>query len=322
MGAFPDKIDKRMIESLRTDGRMPLARLAKKCRISLPRAHYRLNRLREERVILDFYPIVDWSKLGLTAFRLMVQFLSPDSGARQSFVERLKNDPHVLWTAECGGRWDLLVDFLEENIYALDRRITGLRGLFPGLDLSYDFLTILQIFEFSQGGIGKGHAPTYPTELLSGKKAQTDEKDWRILQALVKNGRFSVREISHETQIHPATIQKRLDRMKKEKILLGVLPQLNAEKFGLEKFKILLSIRADSQSKIKMIRHLALRTETRGILELLGPWSLEIEFDCAGAHEAKEFFFGLRKQFGNEIRDFELLSIPREYNYRYAPLAD
>lgn len=317
-----DEFDKRMLRILLQDGRISLGALAKKAHISVPRAHYRLQRLIENRAILGFFPVIDFSKLGYTAFRLMIQFYTPEIEKQKSFVEFLSSHPNALWTAECGGRWDVLVDFLEQDIHAFYSLLSEIGQKFGTLDLSYDFLVIQQLYDWSVRFEAEQKSVARQEEkgILSGQKTETDEKDFQILQQLVENGRATVNEIAARTGIHPKTIQSRLQSLKKSNVLLTVVPQVNVERFGLETFKLLLSMRNDFKPKTRLVQHLALKPQTRGVLELAGPWNIEVEINVQNAKEAKEFLLELRKIFPNEIKDFELLPITKEYKYRFIPL--
>src|SRR5258708_37767512 len=60
-----DRVDRRILELLRDDGRLPVAALAERAGISRANAYTRLERLRTEGVLLGFAAQVDSRRLGL-----------------------------------------------------------------------------------------------------------------------------------------------------------------------------------------------------------------------------------------------------------------
>lgn len=309
------KVDLKIIAALQRNGRASVSEIAKIARISVPRAHYRLQKLVEEKTILGFYSLIDFSRLGFSVYRLMFQFSAPETAGRQDFLDFISNHPCALWSAECGGRWDFLADFLARDIFSLDFILKKIFKKYEKLGFSFDFLVIRQFYYPKSTGLP---AKILDNGLLSGTLTPMTEKDSVILLQLVAEPRLPITEISKRTGIHPLTIRKRILSLKKEGVLLGVIPQLNMEKFGLETFKILLSF-SDEKTKQEIISYAALLPETAGLIETFGPWALEIEINVINSKAAKEFLYSLRKKFSNTIKDFEILPITKEYSYKFLP---
>ena len=65
-----DEIDSKILEQLSINGRIPLLELSQKIGLSPAAIQYRLNSLREKKVILGFRPIVNMEMLGYTLYKI------------------------------------------------------------------------------------------------------------------------------------------------------------------------------------------------------------------------------------------------------------
>jgi Lrp/AsnC family leucine-responsive transcriptional regulator len=102
-----DRIDRRILELLRDDGRMPVAALAERAGISRANAYTRLERLRGEGVIRGFSASVDSERLGLGIAALVL--ISGRQPAWRALREQLLHMPEIEYCAFTTGEYDALV---------------------------------------------------------------------------------------------------------------------------------------------------------------------------------------------------------------------
>jgi DNA-binding Lrp family transcriptional regulator len=102
-----DRIDHRILELLRDDGRMPVAALAERAGISRANAYTRLERLRGEGVIRGFSASVDSGRLGLGIAALVL--ISGRQPAWRALRDQLLHMPEIEYCAFTTGEYDALV---------------------------------------------------------------------------------------------------------------------------------------------------------------------------------------------------------------------
>jgi DNA-binding Lrp family transcriptional regulator len=102
-----DRIDRRILELLRDDGRIPVATLAERAGISRANAYTRLERLRGEGVIRGFSASVDAERLGLGIAALVL--ISGRQPAWRALREQLLHMPEIEYCAFTTGEYDALV---------------------------------------------------------------------------------------------------------------------------------------------------------------------------------------------------------------------
>jgi DNA-binding Lrp family transcriptional regulator len=102
-----DAVDRRILELLRDDGRLPVAGLAERAGISRANAYTRLERLRSEGVIRGFTASVDSQRLGLGIAALVL--IAGRQPAWRSLREQLLRMPEIEFCAFTTGEYDALI---------------------------------------------------------------------------------------------------------------------------------------------------------------------------------------------------------------------
>ncbi|MFT5223574.1 MAG: DNA-binding Lrp family transcriptional regulator [Glaciecola sp.] len=112
-----DDIDQRLVELLVQDARRSVNELAQEVQISRASAYRRLDRLREDRVIMGFHAEVDPRALGrpLTAI-IEVQ---AEQGAWRQLRADLQELPGLEYLAMTTGRYDFLLVLRSAGVEAL-----------------------------------------------------------------------------------------------------------------------------------------------------------------------------------------------------------
>ena len=97
-----DILDQKILLELMKNSRIPLTKLAKKLKRSREMLLYRIERLKENRIIIDFVTEINLEKLGFIGAAV---FLTIKSKADKKFKEYLIKSPFVSWVAEHSGIW-------------------------------------------------------------------------------------------------------------------------------------------------------------------------------------------------------------------------
>ncbi|MEK6973467.1 MAG: Lrp/AsnC family transcriptional regulator [archaeon] len=99
--------------------------------------------------------------------------------------------------------------------------------------------------------------------------------DVRILNCLVENPDANYKDISKKLSISSQTVYNRLNSMKTEKILEGLIPKINLEKAGYLTKAIIL-FNTDLKEKSSLIKTLSNRHNIVSILEVSGPFNVAL----------------------------------------------
>lgn len=110
-----DEVDRRIVELLRADGRMSMRKLAEHLHISRANAYNRLQRLRDEGVIVGFRAVVDPQRFGFAVSAYIAVKLRQRSW--HGFAAGLADIPGVEQAAMIAGEYDAVL-----LVRALDAR--------------------------------------------------------------------------------------------------------------------------------------------------------------------------------------------------------
>jgi len=122
-----DDTDRRLIELLRDDSRLPTATLARRLGVSRGTVQNRIDRLVAARIIQGFtIRLQSDVDTGLIAAITSLEIRSSD---HKPVITQLKRIPEIARIHATNGRWDLIVDIRTRDLASLDRVLTAIRGI-------------------------------------------------------------------------------------------------------------------------------------------------------------------------------------------------
>ncbi len=110
-----DNFDLKLIQELENNARQTTSQIAKKLRSSQQVISYRIKQLEKRKIIGGYYTIINITKLGYTSYRTLIRLSNINEQKHNEIISYLENHGNVLWVVDCGGRWDMLVNFLAKN---------------------------------------------------------------------------------------------------------------------------------------------------------------------------------------------------------------
>lgn len=120
-----DDTDAELLALLRSDGRMPVATLAKKLRVARGTVQNRMSRLEREGVIVGYTVRL---KPQAETQRIRALMTVAVEGNRAADVLRvLRGHPNVTGLHSTNGRWDLVVELRADTLEAFDRALGNIR---------------------------------------------------------------------------------------------------------------------------------------------------------------------------------------------------
>jgi DNA-binding Lrp family transcriptional regulator len=120
-----DDTDQRLIALLRTDARMPVAKLAARAGVSRATATARIERLRQDGVIAGFTVVLQ-SNVESSGVRA-ITMIEIEGRQEEAVTRRLMGMPEVRQLHATNGRWDVVAEIEAPNIAALDDLLRSIR---------------------------------------------------------------------------------------------------------------------------------------------------------------------------------------------------
>ncbi len=117
-----------------------------------------------------------------------------------------------------------------------------------------------------------------------------DEKDHKILAALMKDSRKTVRELSKETKIRPSTIHRRIQELVKRGVIERFTLKVNHKRFG-DSFVAFMLLTTSNEVPQEFIAG----NQVREVFGITGEYDLVLKLRFKGVEEFNDFVLNLRK---------------------------
>ena len=133
-----DEEDVRLLSALSGNARMPLVELAKKARLSVNTAKYRLKRLQREKVLLGFRPKISMDKAGIYWYK--VEFQLEDNSKKKAMIAYFGAHKNILYAYESiGGGTELEMEMEVESHAQFREIIDAFRQKFAPAIRTYSY---------------------------------------------------------------------------------------------------------------------------------------------------------------------------------------
>ncbi|MBS3106638.1 Lrp/AsnC family transcriptional regulator [Candidatus Woesearchaeota archaeon] len=308
-----DLKDKKLLAELDLNSRATLAGLARRIPVSKQVVDYRLKNLVKNKIISQFYAVINFSKLGYTQHKLYFKFQNADVEKEREIVAYWAKSRNAIWVASCRGRWDLAVSLLAKDSNELGALLSAFLEKYGALVLEKDALITQTSHVFTKGskekkrfvyGSGLGHYAL-------------DEIDQKILRMLSTQARVSILEMMAALNLTRDVIAYRMKKLVKEEIISQFRVLAN---MGHRLYKIMLRLHSLTPEKERqLVTYVALHPDGVQYLKLIGSWDAEVEFEVRDDEHLHEILLGMRNTFSGLIRDYDLLFIHEEHKLNYYP---
>ncbi|MFA5745866.1 MAG: Lrp/AsnC family transcriptional regulator [Candidatus Pacearchaeota archaeon] len=318
-----DKFDLKFLVELEKDSRQPISNIAKTLKTSQQVLSYRLANLEKKEIILGFYTVINFVKLGYTSYRTMIRLSNMSPKMEIKLINYLKENGNVSYLAECTGHWDLIVDYLARNIVQYYCFLKDLRAEFPENVSNIDVLTTLENIYFGRDYFAKKYREINKKSFICSEDLtplKLDSIDLKVLFAISKNARVGSVEVAGIVDTSPNTIIYRIKELQEKNIIEGFKPHLNIEKTGRIAYKSLIKFNNINESQEEeLITYLQNNMCVFDITKVIGYWDFEIDFEVQSTDDMIDFTRLIRDKFRDLIKEFETTPIHKEHLFNYFP---
>ena len=311
-----DQLDKKIMYELDLNARISANQLAKKLKRNKETVNFRINRLIKNNYIKGFYTFINNSKLGIYYYKIYIKFKNITPLKEEELFKYIKSQNNVIYLGEVEGYFDCIITF---NIKLMKDIINFME---PFMDKFGEFIqekkihTILSIHRFNQKFLHKGEKRKDLCYNVNLEDYKLDETDNKILNIISENARMSLIEIAKLIKVDHKVIKYRLNKLEKNKIILGYVTSPNFEKLNLQFIQINISLKR--LSPINSIIHYFDSTNTcLFAVKLLGEYDLSIELHIKNIKELKKILNVFRNKYVNEYNDYDVSTIDKEHKIRF-----
>ena len=290
-----DKLDQKIIHELFLHARASNNQLAKKVGASKEVVLYRIERLKEQRIITKFIPLINFSRMGYMLYRIQLKFNHKNPTNWHTFFRTI---PEINWLVELQGNWDAVATFRVKHHVEFFAIVNKIQTHFAK-NIQNMLITIVNaIHHFPPNFLSsqKMNDKHYTLETSIEPTLVIDKIDGQVLKELLHNARVPLLELARNIHTSATTVHYHLEKMLKNKVIIGFVPLIDHAALGFTHFKILLHLLDPAQKK-KLQEILAQEPQIIYITESYGYADLEFEMVTKSINE----LFDLLERISTEI---------------------
>lgn len=301
-----DKLDRKILELLDWNGRMPVNKIAQRAVSNKDVVAYRIKRLEQEKIITRYYPLLDMQKLGYHTSRVMFDLEELNPEKEQDFIGFLDKEINagLIFRMDYPYRYGIVV--WTRSIYDVEQMIMKIKRKLGKTLIKYTY-SLFCTYKL------------YPRDYLFGKKlheqsvtfaprpaVKYDASDYKILKELASNARLSTVQIAQNLSIPQTTVSRKIKQLEKNGIIVGYRAEINFIKLGYINY--FLEIYLEDNHNLPHIESWAhTKKNVTWLQKIIGVCDIEIEVEVKDRVELEALLNELRNKFKN-IRKISFFS--------------
>jgi DNA-binding Lrp family transcriptional regulator len=320
-----DLKDKKILNFLSLNSRLPLTKLAKGVGLSRDAIKYRINNYEKTGLIQGYRALVDISKFGYNNYHLFIKLNNPSNEIEKKIITRLSSLNFIRAIIKFGGSFDFEIALIAKDIADLDSKITEIIGFFENTIQEIETLILSKVYvseTFPHNFLAQEN-PKQREELKKDNKnnqINIDKKDLQILNIISEKANMRIIDIAKETKLSADSITYRIKNMLVSGIIKKFIPIINYSSLDYSLYAVLLDVNSFDEKKDKAMKEFLLNNQnTLWAVKTIGRYNVLIYFLVKNTEELQETVSCIRSLFPKEIRDYQILIGYEEYKYVYLP---
>jgi DNA-binding Lrp family transcriptional regulator len=146
-----DAKDKKILKVLFEDGRMSIADIATKTRLRRDSVARRLKRLRKDKVITGFVPVINPPALGYPNVALMLfRVKTGNDASKKKFQDKLVGNKFILHVSKLIGKFDFNCAVIYENTNHLNQIVEEIKTYVPNFIDNFELFQVVDEPKFEK----------------------------------------------------------------------------------------------------------------------------------------------------------------------------
>jgi Lrp/AsnC family transcriptional regulator len=309
-----DSKDREILYQLDIDAKQSSNDIAKKVGMSKEGVNYRIKKLLENKVIIRSFADINLAKFGYTIYKMFIQFQNMTDEIEQEIIDYLVNHPAGIWIASCNGGYDAIFTFRAENIVEFEKIKNEVLAKFSRYILNRQTIINLRYVIYNRKWLLEKEELPMPV-VYDGlpEKKELDDIDKKILIRLNKDANTPILTLAQQTGISSPQVIYRIKKLVEQKVIQSFKIDLDRKMLGYEYCKALIYLQnITPKRKTEFVKYCAGMRNIMALVDVIGPWDIELEFEVKNFEEYTQIMSRLRKDFGDIVRNFESIIITKE----------
>jgi len=316
-----DKKDRKILYELDYDSRQSISKISKKVGLHKNVVLYRIKRLIEKGVIVDFYTVIDSFKLGYNSVRFYLVYRHITPSIRREIIEYFIRNKHTWWVGSFEGTYDLAVLWwvreLRDFYLFWEETLKKYQHYFQKQIFSNYVELRLYRHSFLLDDYNFKDRKEY--EIVGGgRKVDIDDLDIQILKFLATNARIPTVEIAKKLETTVDTIKSRIKKLSNLDVIQGFRVSIDYSKLGYQFYKVNIDLN-DYNQRGRIINYVKSIPNLEMIDKAIGFYDLELDFWTNGIEQFHQIMDDITIKFPNAIKNYTYVHDAKKHKMLYIP---
>ena len=314
-----DTQDIKILAELDRNARQSNNQIGKKVRLSKEVVKYRIDKMIQAGIIVKFYTIINYFKLGIYKYKLYLRFTNASKEKIEEIGEYFLKHNKTEWNVSCTGRWDMNVGFLVHNVNEFDDEVQAALNKFSKYIQEKAVTTTLYLVHNVRGFLGtKRSEVVYHTS--KDPKEKIDDIDEEILKVITNNARMPITEIAERLKTTPRIVQYRLRELEKKNIILSYKSLLNPKAMGRVFCKAIIYLENINQQRLdEFISYVSSLPDVVWPMKVMGAWDFELDCEVEDYDKFQDIILNIKEKFPDIIKNHEFFIVSKEFKLDFFP---
>lgn len=314
-----DELDRKILYHWDLDARQSASQLAKKVGSNKDTVNFRMKRLVEEGIVTSFFTELKGSKLGLSVFKVYMQFQNMNKEAEKEFMKHVRSMTNFAWAVSCSGRWDALFVFWGKSPYAFHSEFIKITNKFSKYILNKSVIFNINWFYYNRKWLLDEYKQ--PFAIKYGEEPESymlDETDKEILKMLIHDARAPIIRIAKKLNQSSQNIINRIKKLERDGIIAKYSLGIDYEKIGYVFCKAFIYLHNVTQERLdELYQYCSDDPHIFALTTTLGSWDVELEFEVRNFEQMTEIMDKMRMKFSDIVTNYESVIINKQLTVNY-----
>lgn len=294
MNADIDELDRSILAELDINCRRSTVELARVLSRSRQTIDYRIERLEERGILVNYHTTVNYSRIGFRKYKIFLRLRNLPA-RKAEFREFLYGLGNVYWIGESSGTWDILIGLFYRQELELASVGNKLVSMFDDVVVARFGQVMVSIDQFPKAYFtGK---PLPHRELLGDvRQHELDSHDYTLIAELIHDARIPLTRLGEILDLSIVAVQRRIKRLEEAGIIVQYRIGVDLERLGLKLYKIIFDLwNYSDEEHAQFLAYISNRPEIQYVVRNI--WSVELEVIVPSYQEILGVIDDIRTRF-------------------------
>ena len=300
-----DNIDKRILFELERDARIAYVKLAKIVGKSKDAVRYRINKMEEEKIIMEYKTWIDMAKLGYRTSTFILTIMNfPEKKKR--LINEIKSDKRAYWIGVAEGVWNVAVTYFIKTNEELFKIKSDLMTKYHDLIIDIHVTSLVSVSVHEKTFLSKQSSKLITFTELAKEDIELDEISRKILNELYFNSIENIATIADKLNTTIDIVRNRMKKLKEQGIIIRYTIAIDYQKIGYELYKANVYMKSfDKENIDEMMKYAEKSEKIINIVRQIAPWDLEFVVFANSFEDYNKVISDFTEKFKKSVRKIE-----------------